>query len=978
MFSPFKVAFLFAIFCISTCGYCADTPSSDYTVIQNQAKIPILTPSLAETETVKIRLKNGLEAYLISDPHADKSSAALTVKVGSWDEPSEYPGIAHFLEHMLFLGTKKYPSESEYSRYIAEHGGSTNAFTSSDFTSFLFSIDNSAFENALDRFSNFFKEPLFNPSGVARELQAIDQEYAKNRENDNVRELFVYKELASPAHPFHNFNTGNSTTLAKVSQETLKDWYHSHYSAHLMRLMVISPLPLEKLIELVIEDFKDVPTVSYQPSSLEMPIFSPQLNGKMVYVEPIKNIRTLTLVWDLPPQFSHMEQTKPDAILCYVLGDEGKNSLLALLKKENLAEKLSCSSGKLGPNNTQFFVEVVLTDNGIKNVDSVIERIFQTIANFRKKGVPQYLYDDLKRVQTFHYQYQTRDDAFDIIMKHAFWLPHEEMDTYPEVTQVIQKFDPQAVISLLDYLTPQNCHYDLLVPSSLTGIKPDKTEQWNGVSYAIEPIPQSVMESWEHATPNPNIDLPPPNPYLPESLSLVNIQLKNPGEQPIVPHPETILDDERGKIYYAVDRQFLTPQIGWIIEIETPQIQLGDADKVVCGDLAVKCITEALNAESYAATMAGINYEISRADNGIKIEIDGYSDKALLLLKTILKQFQDLQTTPEQFKIYKASQYREYQNFAFDPPISQAAEKMKSVLYKNFTTEAQKTVAIRKITFEKFDAYLKSLFNKVYFKGLLYGNMTEHQAKEIRDLLVNSFKGASYPLKEQLKTEAIILPNNAGPFYVEEKIKVEGNAAILGVEYPLFSFKNRAAQQVLMQAISEPFFGELRTRQQTGYVVYSTGEEVERRLFNFFAVQSNSHETRDLLARFELFIERYLQEIRFELPEERFNKIKQALFTSLKSPAKNIKAMAELMNTLAFKYEGAFDWIDRRIAGLTELSHEDCLKLSQEFLGRHNRRRFSILMNGILPESGVSPYSRLGSLQQLRQRSTYLTDQENP
>lgn len=55
-------------------------------------------------------------------------------------DPWELPGLAHFCEHMLFLGTDKYPSENEYSKYISSHGGMTNAFTASDHTNYFFDI----------------------------------------------------------------------------------------------------------------------------------------------------------------------------------------------------------------------------------------------------------------------------------------------------------------------------------------------------------------------------------------------------------------------------------------------------------------------------------------------------------------------------------------------------------------------------------------------------------------------------------------------------------------------------------------------------------------------------------------------------------------------------------------------------------------------------------------------------------------------
>lgn len=77
-----------------------------------------------------IVLANGLEALLISDPDADRSGAALDVRVGSWHDPQEFPGLAHAVEHFLFLGTQKYPGENDYGMFLNAHGGSSNAYVS--------------------------------------------------------------------------------------------------------------------------------------------------------------------------------------------------------------------------------------------------------------------------------------------------------------------------------------------------------------------------------------------------------------------------------------------------------------------------------------------------------------------------------------------------------------------------------------------------------------------------------------------------------------------------------------------------------------------------------------------------------------------------------------------------------------------------------------------------------------------------------
>ena len=267
-----KQAFIYSILYISCFFGLLNSATEPYTPIEDKTSIPILTPSLANRQTAKIRLSNGLEVYIISDPKASKSGAALVVEAGSWSDPSDYPGLAHFLEHMLFLGTEKYPIESEYDQFIKEHNGQSNAYTASDHTLFLFSVRNESFEEALDRFSNFFKKPLFNPSGVARELQAINQEFAKNFIDDDVREYYVYKELSDPKHPFHQFSSGNALTLSKVSRTTLQNWYREHYSANLMHLMIYSYLPLQTLKELVVENFKDIPNFDLAPLRILDPI----------------------------------------------------------------------------------------------------------------------------------------------------------------------------------------------------------------------------------------------------------------------------------------------------------------------------------------------------------------------------------------------------------------------------------------------------------------------------------------------------------------------------------------------------------------------------------------------------------------------------------------------------------------------------------------------------------------------------------
>lgn len=111
----------------------------------------------------------------------------MYVKVGNLHDPPHANGLAHFLEHMLFLGTKKYPPENSYSQFILKNGGTKNAATSEDFTYYYFDIKNEVFPDAIDMFSQFFKEPLFTESATVREMNAVNSEFKKNLSEDSRR-----------------------------------------------------------------------------------------------------------------------------------------------------------------------------------------------------------------------------------------------------------------------------------------------------------------------------------------------------------------------------------------------------------------------------------------------------------------------------------------------------------------------------------------------------------------------------------------------------------------------------------------------------------------------------------------------------------------------------------------------------------------------------------------------------------------------
>ena len=357
-----KAKLLFVTLLVMTFSLCADMPSYEEIVDRNE--LQIRTPSLARRKTAKIRLDNGLEALLISDPEASQSAAALAMEVGSWSDPTEYPGMAHFTEHLLFMASKTYPEENGYFKQVSNNGGMLNAFTMSDRTVYMFTVNHDAFPTTLDYFSHMFIDPLFSQSGVERELHAVDQEYDKNIENDGFREYMVIKDTGNPNHPNARFSTGNAKTLGRIPREAVVKWYRENYSSDKGHLVIYAALPIEKLKQLAVANFSALPLNSSPKAFFTEKLTTPSQYGSMIYLTPVKEIRELSVFWELPQSFFFDIEDKSDVLLSYVLKSRHPESLYSILKNEELIDTLHVDCHHFSKESGFFSIDFVLTPQG--------------------------------------------------------------------------------------------------------------------------------------------------------------------------------------------------------------------------------------------------------------------------------------------------------------------------------------------------------------------------------------------------------------------------------------------------------------------------------------------------------------------------------------------------------------------------------------------------------------------------------------
>ncbi|KAJ4475639.1 insulin-degrading enzyme [Lentinula aciculospora] len=395
-----------------------------------------------------IELENGLKAVLIHDGKADKAAASLDVAVGHLSDPNDMPGLAHFCEHLLFMGTEQFPKENEYQEYLSKNNGGSNAYTAASNTNYHFSVATSALPGALARFSGFFHSPLFSPSCTTRELNAVDSEHKKNHQQDMWRIFQLTKHLSKPGHVWSKFGSGNKESLSQaakdlkakgnlplengngasavtlgvnpspipsriaspalsvsssnseaeadggaIGRETRRrvvEWWNKEYCASRMHLAVLGKESLDELAELASKFFSPIPNRKVDPLPMiyDHP-FGPTQKGTMLSVQTIMTFHVIDIYIPIEYQAPYWRH-KPGQFLAHLIGHEGPGSLYAYLKSKGWVTGLSSSPSPLGRGFDTFRISIELTKDGFKNYRSVVLTTFKYFSLLRSSNRESY------------------------------------------------------------------------------------------------------------------------------------------------------------------------------------------------------------------------------------------------------------------------------------------------------------------------------------------------------------------------------------------------------------------------------------------------------------------------------------------------------------------------------------------------------------------------------------------------------------
>lgn len=354
------------------------------------------------------------------------AAAALSVKAGSFHEPKESPGLAHFLEHMVFMGSKKYPEENKFDGFVSSHNGYDNAYTDAENTCYYFEVQPSHFDQALDIWSRFYIDPIMSKDSVNREIQAVDSEFNNAQTSDSNRISGFLLHSAKQGHPAAKFGWGNLLSLKgkKFSEEELKNsdnekiektnlenlyqnliqLHKKYYSAKIMTLAVQSPHSLDELEDMVLEKFQQVPnTETFISPTLETESHRDQIDtwqslygNKFWEILPVGDRAKLILNFQLP-NLESMWKSDPSGYIDWLVGHEGKGSIHNYLESRGLANAVEAGVGNYGETYNSLYgmfeIIITLTEKGAENVDEVTSCVFSYLDMLRKDGARKDIWD---------------------------------------------------------------------------------------------------------------------------------------------------------------------------------------------------------------------------------------------------------------------------------------------------------------------------------------------------------------------------------------------------------------------------------------------------------------------------------------------------------------------------------------------------------------------------------------------------------
>jgi insulysin len=821
----------------------------------------------------------GLRVLLVHDDSVDKGAAAVDVAVGQFQD-GDLPGLAHLTEHMLFLGTQRFPQENALDSFLAAHGGHSNAYTDLEHTVYYMDVQAAQLEPALDRFGSCFEAPLLLENCVARELQAVDSEHGKNKQSDFWRYHQLTKTLLGQhnSHVYQQFGTGNLESLqpqgTAVLRQAVHDFYQRYYHTARMTLCVLGNQDLDVLQGWVEKYFGSLPS---QPSDtlVEPPVppLTPVLPQR-VHVVPTRETNVLELQWCLR-EIQSLYRSKPTRVLSHLLGHEGPGSLLAVLRERLWVQELYADdSSKTTSAFSIFCVQLELTVLGWEHVNDIVATVYRYIGLLQNE-IPAWVADELQTTASTQFRFLSKSSPSDTVSRVAHQMQEFAIAHVLSGPYLVYEHDMAAVQSCLASLHVDNMLV-LVASKEYTG-QTTATDPWYGTQYATVALEPDALEAWRQArsaaTDGSGVDfiglhLPDRNDMLATDFELkaspyavfakTNTNDSNGDNGNVPPPPRCLLDTDTCRLWYKPDTEFRMPKVN-IMCVLRSATAYESVTQSVLASLWSETADELCNVFSYAASMAGLHCNFSNTRNGMELHLSGYHDKAHVLLQRIVDTVRDFRVTPDLFERIQSKLEQQFQEFLVAQPYQHAIYAGDLCLETPKWDIHDRLQCLASLTLNDLQHFGRHILARFQLEMLVHGNVTASEAVQLSDIVLLGWRPQA-PLN-QIDVRVVQLPaqGSEGTSTVHRFSgwnEDDENSSVCNIyQVGTMDTKMNATLGLLHHLIREPAFGQLRTQEQLGYIVHTqvktSGDKVKSLLF---LIQSDSFDPIHMDQRIEAFL----------------------------------------------------------------------------------------------------------------------------
>lgn len=782
-----------------------------------------------------LTLGNGLRVLLVSDPKTDKAAASLVALRGSFHEPKEYLGLAHFLEHMLFIGTEKYPEVNAYQTYINAHGGSSNAYTALDHTNYFFDIQPDYFRGAMDRFAQFFISPLLDPDYVEREKNAVHSEYQLQTKNDGWRGYLTQKLALNQDHPGSRFTIGSLDTLGDGVYPALKTFFEENYSADQMILVAFGNESVDEMESWITPIFNEIENRKLGPAA-QMPVaFTEGSLPNTLKLQALKNKTRVDFTFPVPNTLEYYRE-KPVLYITNLLGHEGSNSLHKKLKDKGWIENLSASSDELDGNTSMLSVSIGLTKEGERHLPQITDALFDYIELLRSKPAAKWLYDEQAQVLGLAFQFQEQGSATGFVYRTGPQLAHYPPEDILRAPYRMDKFDPALIQRYLSYLTPENLLREISGPD----FEGDQVEPWFGVSYTMTPG-AVAREDAELA----GLGLPAPNPFLPDSTDV----LQNDSQGPV-----QLIAKPGLELWHDLDTEFRIPRANLLLSLGVKD-GLSTPRDIVMAQLTQALANDALNDYTYPAFLAGLGYSLDTSARGIEVRLQGYNNKQADLLQRILQTFGNLKLDPQQFEVRRAQLQNNWRSAGTEQPYRQTSSAINHLLVSSSWSPEMLADSIGEVSIEELAAWQQQRLQQFSVQGLAHGNLSIKAVEQVAQILSKELDLKDFPLFQSEIANIDVASR------LPVAIDHQDASMVMYLQDPNDDLATYAQSALAVHLMRQPYFTSLRTEQQLGYVVGIGHKALRKRGSVSFVVQSPVANPQQLQQATYDFVDAYAEEL---------------------------------------------------------------------------------------------------------------------